>query len=66
MNIPKKNTITHGKYEELAKAFRIMAVNDVINMPMVIYNGIRGVAKREGIKVTTRKNGDRVDIYRTA
>ena len=66
MNIPKRNSITHGKYEELAQAFRNMTINDVINMPMAVYNGIGVTAKREGIKVTNRKNGDSVDIYRTA
>ncbi len=65
MSIPKRNSITHGKYEELAQAFRKMTINDVINMPMAVYNGIGVTAKREGIKVTTRKNGDSVDIYRT-
>ena len=66
MSIPKMNSIKHGKYAELAQAFRKMTINDVINIPMVFYSGIRVVAKREGIKVTTRKNGDSVDIYRTA
>ena len=66
MSIPKRNSITHGKYEELAQEFRKMTINDVINMPMTVYNGIGVTAKREGIKVATRKNGDSVDIYRTA
>lgn len=66
MSIPKRNSITHGKYEELAQAFRKMTINDVINMPMAVYNGIGVTAKREGIKVATRKNGDSIDIYRTA
>jgi len=66
MYIPEPGTITHGKYRELSESMGNLNVGECLTVPISLRNGKGIISKRLGIKVKTRRNGDKLDIYRVS
>lgn len=65
MNIPPSASISHGEYARLYSEFQRLAIGEKVSCTDGL-TGIRNVAKRAGIRIAQRKNGDFLDIYRVA
>lgn len=65
--LPEIGNITHGKCRDMYRELAKMSIGDVITVELDIgLNNKSVLSKRLGIKVSVRKNGDMLDIYRIA